>query len=261
MEIGKRIAKLRRETKHTQKELADYLNVTDKAVSRWESGVGNPDIDYLPKICEFFGVTLDYLLLGKEESKETPEPEQKDPVGESQEPPLPKKKKISRKAKIIILATITGTLIMGGTAIGVTLAARENANSTIYRSAVGMMESARYADSIKEFDKLGSYRDSQNKKEVCRGLIAIENSKSYHDYALLKEGVRQIYTAGEKIEVTYNGKGRQIKADQTLFSDIISLDNPGLFEPTVQDFAGWETITSFYLNSITTLYLNANWSN
>ena len=46
----------------TQKELADYLNVTDKAVSRWEIGTGNPEIELIPKIAKLFNVTTDYLL-------------------------------------------------------------------------------------------------------------------------------------------------------------------------------------------------------
>lgn len=62
MDIGKRITKLRKERGMTQKELADYLNVTDKAVSRWEIGTGNPEIELIPKIAKLFNVTTDYLL-------------------------------------------------------------------------------------------------------------------------------------------------------------------------------------------------------
>ena len=46
-ELGKYIAKKRKEKQITQKELAKRLNVTDKAVSRWERGIGFPDINTL----------------------------------------------------------------------------------------------------------------------------------------------------------------------------------------------------------------------
>lgn len=62
LDIGGKIAKLRKERGFTQKDLADFLGVTDKAVSRWESGVGNPDISLLPKIAKLLGTSTDYLL-------------------------------------------------------------------------------------------------------------------------------------------------------------------------------------------------------
>ena len=46
----------------TQKELAEQINVTDKAVSKWENGEGCPDISLLPMIADIFEVTLDELL-------------------------------------------------------------------------------------------------------------------------------------------------------------------------------------------------------
>lgn len=62
--FGKIIAKLRKEHKMTQCELAKQLNISDKAVSKWESGNGYPDITQLPAISEIFGVSIDYLLKG-----------------------------------------------------------------------------------------------------------------------------------------------------------------------------------------------------
>ncbi len=63
--IGKTIAKLRRKKSMTQLALAEKLNVSDKSVSKWESGKGYPDILLLPKIAEVFGVTIDCLLRGE----------------------------------------------------------------------------------------------------------------------------------------------------------------------------------------------------
>ena len=64
-EIGARIEKLRKKSGMTQQALAEQLDVTDKAVSKWENGAGYPDITVLPKISSLFGVTVDYLMFGQ----------------------------------------------------------------------------------------------------------------------------------------------------------------------------------------------------
>lgn len=64
-QIGVRIEKLRKKAGMTQQSLAEKLDVTDKAVSKWENGAGYPDITVLPKISSLFGVTVDYLMFGQ----------------------------------------------------------------------------------------------------------------------------------------------------------------------------------------------------
>lgn len=62
LELGKKIAVLRKVQKRTQTELAEYLSVQPQTVSRWEVEGGTPDVSLLPKIALFFGVTLDELF-------------------------------------------------------------------------------------------------------------------------------------------------------------------------------------------------------
>ena len=60
--IAKNIAELRREAQMTQFELAERLNYSDKAVSKWERGESVPDIVVLKEIADIFSVTVDFLL-------------------------------------------------------------------------------------------------------------------------------------------------------------------------------------------------------
>ena len=60
--IAKNITALRQANKMTQIDLADQLNYSDKAVSKWERGESVPDITVLKAIADLFGVTVDYLL-------------------------------------------------------------------------------------------------------------------------------------------------------------------------------------------------------
>ena len=59
--IGKQIALLRREKGVKQEEVAGYVGVSAQAVSKWENG-GVPDVELLPKIADFFSVSIDSLF-------------------------------------------------------------------------------------------------------------------------------------------------------------------------------------------------------
>lgn len=72
---GAFIATLRKERTLTQKQLAERLNVSDKAVSKWETGRGYPDIDSLMALSCYFGVTVNELLMGERLRSEKKEKE------------------------------------------------------------------------------------------------------------------------------------------------------------------------------------------
>lgn len=67
MTIGKRIAALRREKNLKQDDLAQMLEVSPQAVSKWENDQTCPDISLLPKLAKILGVSVDELLSGKQE--------------------------------------------------------------------------------------------------------------------------------------------------------------------------------------------------
>lgn len=60
--FSKKLTQLRKKYNYTQQELADKLNVSNKTVSRWETGEGYPDIELLPVIASIYHVSIDYLL-------------------------------------------------------------------------------------------------------------------------------------------------------------------------------------------------------
>lgn len=63
--FGKFIAELRKEKNMTQKDLASKLKITDKAISKWERGLGFPDIVLLKPLSEIFEVSITELLNGE----------------------------------------------------------------------------------------------------------------------------------------------------------------------------------------------------
>lgn len=69
--IGTLIAALRRANGLTQKQLADRLGVSDKAVSRWERDESLPDVTLLPVIADLFHITVDELLRGERRAQQS----------------------------------------------------------------------------------------------------------------------------------------------------------------------------------------------
>lgn len=62
MKVGTKIKELRKARNISQDVLAQYLNVSFQAVSKWESGVTLPDLELIPAIAAFFDVSTDELL-------------------------------------------------------------------------------------------------------------------------------------------------------------------------------------------------------
>lgn len=77
--IAKNLVELRTNAKITQLQLAEMLNYSDKAVSKWERGEAIPDIRVLVKIAEIYGVTLDDIV--REENLLAPVPPHKQITG------------------------------------------------------------------------------------------------------------------------------------------------------------------------------------
>lgn len=65
IKIGTFISKKRKEKKLTQSELADKLNITDRAISKWENGVCLPDASIMHELCEILEITINDLFSGE----------------------------------------------------------------------------------------------------------------------------------------------------------------------------------------------------
>jgi len=94
---GKLIAELRKEKGYTQQQLADQLNLSNKTISKWESGAGSPDISILTELADVLGVTADELLRGQRadaaSAQETAEQDVPAPVTSAKTPLTPAQKR------------------------------------------------------------------------------------------------------------------------------------------------------------------------
>ena len=74
MTLGQKITNLRKARGMTQEELSESIGVTRQTISKWELDTSTPDLDYLCKLCDLFGVTADYLIRPDKETVETSPP-------------------------------------------------------------------------------------------------------------------------------------------------------------------------------------------
>ncbi len=66
IKIGKFISTKRKEKNITQEQLAEMLNITDRAISKWENGVCLPDASNMPELCKILDVSINDLFSGEE---------------------------------------------------------------------------------------------------------------------------------------------------------------------------------------------------
>ena len=70
LKIGKFIAECRKQKKLTQMQLAEKLNITDKAISKWENGKAMPDSAIMLELCDILCISVNELLNGEKISME-----------------------------------------------------------------------------------------------------------------------------------------------------------------------------------------------
>ena len=64
--VGSFIMQIRKQKGFTQKELAEKLNLSDKTISKWETGHGMPEVSIIPELCKVLGISANELLAGEE---------------------------------------------------------------------------------------------------------------------------------------------------------------------------------------------------
>lgn len=103
--IGSFIRELRTERALTQKELADRVHVTDKAVSKWERGLSVPAVDLLQPLAETLGVSVLELLDGQRHAEERIDLKSADDI--LQKTIARQKKVILRKRLVLLIMFVT----------------------------------------------------------------------------------------------------------------------------------------------------------
>lgn len=112
--IGKFISDMRKKQDMTQKQLADQLNVTDKTISKWETGYRLPDASILPELSSVLKVDINELLAGEEFLPKELSPEEYEKKAERNIVGLVSKlNEIDKRSKSKSIGTIVGISLTG----------------------------------------------------------------------------------------------------------------------------------------------------
>ncbi len=108
--LSEKIINLRKSRGWSQEELAERLNVSRQSVSKWESGVSNPDLDKIVAMSALFGVSTDYLLKDASEKREpirdfAPEQDDEEEQESSAREPLSEREVTPAESEDYIAAT------------------------------------------------------------------------------------------------------------------------------------------------------------
>lgn len=68
--IGALLYRLRKEKGMTQKQVAEHMNISDKTISKWERGLGCPDVNLLGELSDLFEINIEKILDGNLESND-----------------------------------------------------------------------------------------------------------------------------------------------------------------------------------------------
>lgn len=135
MDMNQKLAELRKAKGLTQKELAEALNVTRQAVSRWEVGTAAPSLDNLAYLSRLYGIPLDDLVNVESGG---PEPAEETPADAPEAPPAPSAVNTVRPRSALV-PLLLAVLILGvGILIGIELR-KEPKAEPVERVIVGGM--------------------------------------------------------------------------------------------------------------------------
>lgn len=112
MKLDEKLVHLRKEKGLTQLELAEAMNVSRQAVSKWEAGGTLPSTENLRSLSELYGVSVDYLLNEEERGPENGNAP-KDKTENSPTPVRAEKRKVPIKWVVVVLAVLILAVTIG----------------------------------------------------------------------------------------------------------------------------------------------------
>lgn len=113
VKIGRFIAECRKEKQMTQAQLAEKLNVTDKAISKWETGKGMPDSSIMLELCGLLGISVNELLSGEVLSMENYKVKAEENLMELQEKRSKAEKGFKKLSIVLAIIVIISAIVHG----------------------------------------------------------------------------------------------------------------------------------------------------
>ena len=112
IKIGKFISECRKKKNLTQAQLAEKLNITDRAISKWETGKAMPDSDIMLALCYILGINVNELLCGEMIDAEQPDERLNELIFQMAKNEERYHKRLQHAAYMIIAASLTASVCL-----------------------------------------------------------------------------------------------------------------------------------------------------
>lgn len=261
MKIGAFIKSQRTELNMTQKDLAEKIGCTDKAISRWETGKGMPDSSFLVPLADMLGVTVNELLTGEKIPEETFTQKSEDNLVVAVQK-TEKAVKQGKTVKLFLIVAIIFCILSISLLIKNVIDAR---NTITYVGDFGTKNRIAVTELLIELDSQNSYFSENT---VCTNFDIIldengnfkkaeitMNDESMHEYINIvlfspSEQPEQLSYRIMKKNSYYSTE------DGILYSDLCDFLKNEDFIESAKNYSEIESFDEFYITGTSTLYFN-----
>ena len=261
MKIGAFIKSQRTELNMTQKDLAEKIGCTDKAISRWETGKGMPDSSFLVPLSDILGITVNELLTGEKISEEAFTQKSEDNLVSA----VKKTEKEIKKGKTTRLFLIVAIIFCVFSILFLIKTIIDKQNTVTYVGDFGTKNRIAVTELLIELDSRNSYFSENT---VCTDFDIIldekgnfkkaeitMNDESMHEYINIvlfspSEQPEQLSYRIMKKNSYYSTE------DGILYSDLCDFLKNEDFIEAAKNYSEIESFDEFYITGTSTLYFN-----
>ena len=258
---GAFISKLRKEKGLTQVQLAEKLNVTDKAVSRWETGKGMPESTLLIPLADTLGITVNELLTGEKISEETFTQKSDNNLVEA----VQKTEVAVKKGKTIKIFLIVAVIFCVFSISFLIKTVIDKQNTVTYVGDFGTKNRIAVTELLVELDNRNSYFSENT---VCTDIDIRLDADGNFKHAEIKMNDESMHEYINLVLISPSEQPEQISyiitkkysyystEDGILYSDLCDLLRNEEFIEAAKNYSEIKVFDEFYIAGMSTLYFN-----
>lgn len=261
VKIGAFIKAQRTELNMTQKDLAEKIGCTDKAISRWETGKGMPDSSFLVPLANILGITVNELLTGEKISEETFTQKSDNNLVEA----VQKTETAVKKSKTVKLFLIIALIFCVFSISFLIKTVIDKQNTVTYVGDFGTKNRIAVTELLIDLDSRNSYFSENT---VCTDIdIRLDadgnfksaeikmNDESMHEYISLV--LLSPSEQPEQLSYIINKKYSYYSTeDGILYSDLCDFLKNEDFIESAKNYSEIEKYDEIYITGMSTLYFN-----
>ncbi|MBP3559938.1 MAG: helix-turn-helix transcriptional regulator [Clostridia bacterium] len=261
MKIGAFIKSQRTELNLTQKDLAEKIDCTDKAISRWETGKGMPDSSFLVPLADILGVTVNELLTGEKIPEETFTQKSDDNLVEAVQKTETAVKK-GKTVKLFLVVAIIFCILSISFLIKTVI---DKQNTVTYSGDFGTKNRIAITELLIELDSRNSYFSENT---VCTDIEIILDADGNFKHAEIKMNDESLHEYISLVLLSPSEQPEQLSyiinkkydyystEDGILYSALCDfLKNEDFIEST-ESYSEIKNFDEIYITGMSTLYFN-----